>query len=382
LAIGGLGAVALAAGGLWAAIKKAGTDRRFDELMARGEHAVRAGSSDQPTGAEPTERIFEEAVRIRPGSARAWGLLALVRSFLALGADSKDSGRAIEAAEAAARRAFGLDPKEPNALLAMFELQGSTLDWATRDQRLRQIIAIDPKNIIAITELLSLLQAAGLNRESWEWNERGLAIEPLSPDLIGRRALKLWIAGRVSEADKVIDQARALWPSDPWQWWVRFLILALSNRARAAQALLDSDPAKVGSPPEVALWRTCLPALDQRSPANLAKARQACLEGAKSAGELAAMSVMILSAIAEVDTAFDVANGFLLSRGLIVRQGQSAANQVRDDTGWRVWIQWLFTPACAAMRADPRFLQLCEGIGLVDYWRSRGVRPDYQLTEA
>jgi hypothetical protein len=67
---------------------------------------------------------------------------------------------------------------------------------------------------------------------------------------------------------------------------------------------------------------------------------------------------------------------------LIVRQGQSAANQVRDDTGWRVWIQWLFTPACAAMRADPRFLQLCEGIGLVDYWRSRGVRPDYQLTEA
>jgi len=34
------------------------------------------------------------------------------------------------------------------------------------------------------------------------------------------------------------------------------------------------------------------------------------------------------------------------------------------------------------MRADPRFLPLCEGMGLVDYWRALGVRPDYQLRKS
>jgi hypothetical protein len=36
----------------------------------------------------------------------------------------------------------------------------------------------------------------------------------------------------------------------------------------------------------------------------------------------------------------------------------------------------LFTPAAAPLRADRRFLDLCEGMGLGDYWRRRGIRPD------
>jgi hypothetical protein len=30
------------------------------------------------------------------------------------------------------------------------------------------------------------------------------------------------------------------------------------------------------------------------------------------------------------------------------------------------------------MRKDARFMTLCRGIGLTDYWRDRGVKPDYQ----
>jgi hypothetical protein len=36
----------------------------------------------------------------------------------------------------------------------------------------------------------------------------------------------------------------------------------------------------------------------------------------------------------------------------------------------------LFTPATAAMRADPRFRALCEGMGMMAYWRKRGIWPD------
>ena len=128
----------------------------------------------------------------------------------------------IADAAASAREALSLDPKEPSALLAVYDLEGSTLDWFQRDQRLRSIIALGPKHVPAINQLVALLQSAGLNREFWDWNERAIRIEPQSPELLCRRALKLWIARRTDEADKVIDQARDTWPADPFVWWVRF----------------------------------------------------------------------------------------------------------------------------------------------------------------
>ena len=69
------------------------------------------------------------------------------------------------------------------------------------------------------------------------------------------------------------------------------------------------------------------------------------------------------------------ANGFLLSRGSIVRRGEPKSDL--SDATWRVNTQWLFTPACAAMRRDPRFLPLCDAMGLGDYWHRRRVEPDY-----
>lgn len=350
------------------------SDAQFDALLQRAEKSVRDGSAG-----DRIVRELQEAVSIRPDSAKAWGMLALVKSLLVQGTPPTGSARAVKEAENAARRALAIDPKQPNALLAMFELQGSSLDWAARDQRLRQIIALDPGNILAIAELVLLLQAAGLTRESWTWNERALAIEPLSADYLSKRALKLWILGRLSQADKVIDQVRALYPTNLGPKYFRFLILALSDRPRAALAMLDADPEMLGPPSEAAFWRTCLVALDRRSLEAIAKARDACVNGAKALSQIPGQAVMILSALGEVDTAFDVCNGFLLSRGSIVHQGEPGSKDAFNDAAGRINTQWLFTPPAASMRADARFLPLCDAMGLGDYWRTRGVKPDYLL---
>lgn len=363
-------AILAGAGGLlWA--KRMRSDRQFEGLLNEAHHAVQnVQFNDRTIG------VLERAVALRPDSAKAWGLLALARSLQSQSLSGAPAQTpSIPAAEEAIRKTLSIDPREPNALLAMFELQGSTLDWTARDKKLREIIGIDPGNILAITELVALLQSAGLNAESWNWNERALRLEPLSADLLGRRALKLWIAGRVAEADKVVDQVRALYPADGGTWWVRFLILALTDRAKAAQAMLKSEPGMLGGA-LTELWNACLPALDQPSAGAIANARNACLEAAKKAGALAAHAVMILAALGDVNASFDIADGFLRWRGKIVRQGEST-REVTNDAAWRVGVQWLFTPPCASMRADPRFLMLCDGIGLTEYWRSRRVRPDY-----
>jgi tetratricopeptide (TPR) repeat protein len=363
-------AVALAAGGLWWSGQRA-RDPQLEGLLDKVREAIGHQSIDGQT-----VRIAEAAVALQPGSAKALGLLALVKSLLAQEGDASAVAASVSAAERAARRALAIDPKEPNALLAMFELQGTSLDWFERDQRLRRILAIDPSNVGAMSEIILLLQATGYVQESWEWNERVLALEPLSPDFLGRRAFKLWIRGRVAEADKVSDQLRSIYPADPWAWYVRFKIYAYTGRAKAALAMLDGNPEINGRPPLAHYWRAALEALDQPSAINLARARTASLAGAQTSAQLATEAVQAMSALRQIDAAFDIANGLLLSRGPIVLHDSAAL--AAFDAGWRIGTQWMFTPPAVPMWRDARFLPLCEGIGLADYWRRRGVRPDFQ----
>jgi tetratricopeptide (TPR) repeat protein len=382
---GAIGVAALCGIAGWSIV---GRRRRFEVLIASAEDKVRKGTSDD----SGVRKQLLEAISIRPDSARAWGLLAYLASIGTVSANPKIAEPALKEAQHAAAKALALYPRDPYALLAMFELQGSTLDWATRDQRLRQIIAIDPMNLPAIGEIVLLTQAAGLNRESWNWNERAIALEPFSFDFLSKRALKLWIAGDTPQADKVIDQVQALYPTDPWPGWVRFLIYAMTGRPRAAQAVAAANPAFFEGSGELPLWRTALVALDRRSSDTIAATREACFNAAETIGAFAVDGVMILSALGQIDAAFEIANGFLLSRGLIVTKrsatttsfakGKSSRDSDLNDATWRVNTQYLFTPPCAVMRADPRFLPLCEGMGLVDYWRALGVRPDYQLRKS
>ena len=135
-------------------------DPRFAALMDQANDAIRLDKFDGHT-----VKLVERAVAIEPNNASAIGMLAALRSIAAQGAGPEEMPAIVEQSEKEARRALSINTKEPYALLAMFELEGSTLDWTARDQRLRQIIAIDSSNIGAIAELVLLLQAAGMSRE-------------------------------------------------------------------------------------------------------------------------------------------------------------------------------------------------------------------------
>lgn len=368
----GAATAAIAGGGaLWWAARDPNS-ARIEAALGNAEAAVREGTADARIAAS-----MQQVVVLRPTDAKAWGLLSLVQSMQAQGGDPGDAARTVQAASASAARALALDRQEPHALLAMFALEGSTLDWITRDRRLRRIIALDPGSTIAVADLVLLMQATGYWSESWTWNERALALMPLSADFLSKRALKLWIFGRVFEADKVIDQVRALDPANPWAWWARFVILAFSGRPQAAQEMLASDPTMVGRPDLARIWRPTLEAFDKKSAATIAVARKACIEGAKISGDLAGQAAMILCALGDVDTAFAVTDGLLLSRGSILQRQQADSKSAAIEAGSRISTQWLFTPPTAAMRSDPRFAALSDATGLSAYWRARGVRPDF-----
>jgi DNA-binding winged helix-turn-helix (wHTH) protein/tetratricopeptide (TPR) repeat protein len=378
--IAGAGAAALAGtAGSWWLIQDR-SDARFDALMARGDEAVRSGAAFQNSTLDKNDSptmidLYEQAVRLRPDSAKAWGLLGYFRSSFNQDRAGKDPAKSVADAQAAVRRALQLDPSEPNARVGMFLLQGLMYDWATRDRILRSVLSTDPNNIPAMMELMPLVQAAGLTRESWKLNEHILAISPFARPCLTVRALKLWIMGRTTEADNVIDRVRALWPDNDFAIYARFILFALTGRAGAARALLDS--LRVFDDATEATWRTGLAALESKASADVELAKDACLRVAQTTPYAANDMVMLLCALGLKDTGFEVTDGFLLWRGRFVSQNQANGKDVDDYS--RRMTQWLFTPPVAIMRADPRFQKLCDAFGLTAYWRARGVKPDYQI---
>jgi hypothetical protein len=212
--------------------------------------------------------------------------------------------------------------------------------------------------------------------------ERAVAIEPLAAANHYPRAQLLWILGRTAEADRVIDQAMISWPSHQFVRFARFNILAFTGRPQLALAMLETaDTAPQGFTEEaIALWRVSLAALAERTPARIAATREASFEATRKTPGLTNHAVLALSALGEVDAAFEIANAFLLFHGsTALRARDSSAAPPAKSTAWR-FTPWLFTPPVAAMRADPRFKTLCDGIGLTEYWQARKIKPDYLLS--
>lgn len=374
---GGAAAVAGALG-LWVATRPQ-EDPRVTELLKRAKQARLDGLR---SGDEQAVVLLREAVAIEPDNAAAWGLLAVAHSRMLDVAPPDQAAAAVRAVEQAAARALALDPREPNGLWAQASLRYSLDDWVTTERKWLEIAAIDPSNTAAILSLTYFLQSVGRSRDSWTWNERHVALEPMAPGPQWRRALKLWILGRSREAILLVDRALELWPRHPLVRNAALVIFAFTDRVRSAILLVDEERARPTTltPPAAALWEVLLKALDTRAPADIAAARDAALAAAPRAPGLAAYGSMALAALDEVDAAFRICEGFLLRRGPLAapeRRGE-VKNLVNDPT-WRE-TQWLFVPVTASLHADPRFDTLCEGIGLSRYWRQRGIQPDYKLT--
>ncbi|HKX91220.1 MAG TPA: winged helix-turn-helix domain-containing protein [Sphingomicrobium sp.] len=356
--------------GLWWA-NRPRFDPRFDALIERGQNALRLD--------ENAAEYFRQAATLQPENAKAWGLLAYA---IGSGRDSGPTavpGPTAQLAERAARTALKLDPNEPNALLAMTFIQSVMLDWISRENEYRRILAIDPANTLAMRHLGVALHAVGRCRDSLEIVERALAIEPLTPDHQLRRAMRLWVLGRVTEADRTSDRAMQLWPSHRLVRLARLMIYAFTGRTRAALAIVEEEEKHpiLLMPGATGLWRVSLAALENPTSERVASARSANLDGAQANPAMAAWAILMLSALGELDGAFEVANGFLLSRGPAVLQPSSVSKSERPISipGWRNTFG-LFTPPTKAMRLDKRFGALADGLGLTDYWKRRGIGPD------
>ena len=372
--LGGAVATVGGAAGLWW-ITRDRADPRVARLLDDGKRSLREGWPDsEAQGVD----LFRQAAKLDPGNDETWGLLALALRNVIEQAPPSQTTAAVVECESAARRALAINPKEGNALTALAMMRPEFGNWYEAEASLRHVLRVAPDNLAAMAHLGLLFQSVGRTRDSGILNDRVVALEPLSPVYQFRRAFRLWILGQIEESDRTIDRALQLWPRHPAVWNARLAIFAFTGRTEAAERFLDDIQMRPSTHTRATegLWRISLRALGAGVPTDVAAAVAANIKAAPQSGNSAARAVMFLSALGELNAAFDVADGYLLRRGPLIGTLWAGKNEMPvNDTHWRRTMN-LFTPATAAMRSDPRFEGLCDGIGMTAYWRKRGIWPD------
>lgn len=378
-AIGGaLAALTIAGLTSFAALSR--PDPRAAALRLRGEQALRDGLPDSD---EQGLGFLREAASIEPENAAGWGLLALAFRNISEHSEPGGTARALQASERATARAVAIDPREGNALAAQATLRPEYGDWYAAEDRLQAVLSVAPDHAYTLASLGFLYESVGRSRESALLTAKAAALQPLSPVYQYRLAYKHWILGRLTEADQVIDRAVQLWPRHPSVIFARLLIYVWTGRTEPALDMLnDNDAIKEAMPPRaVKLWRLSIEALRSERPEDKVRARDAQIAAATRSPGLAVIAVQILSLLGFVDEAFAVAEGYLLRHGRMTGSLRLSHDQLVVNDQQRRKIM-LFNPCTKAMRADDRFSGLVNAIGLTEYWKLRGVRPDYQITSA
>ena len=372
---GGCALAATAAGLTWSLWPDA------DAVRAREleTEARLAANTDMPEGYQRAVALLRDAVALQPRNAWLWGRLAIAWCASSEYVSASRTSEAVESCELAAARALSLDRKQADARTALALLRPRYGDWLSVERKLMAVLADAPVQGEAIDALGLLRQAVGRSRDAVELGGRVASQEPLGPMRQYRRTYQLWSTGRVAEADRLIERAIELWPGHPGVWLARLYLMAFTGRAGAALSQLEDSDSRPSRMPEgtIQVLRASLQALKSRQPSAVEDVVALHLAEAMKGPSGAIMGILFLNAFGRLDEAFAVAEGYLLRQGpRIMPLNRTRTQAVIGDQRQRKTMS-LFIPVSAPMRADPRFLDLCRGCGLVDYWRQSGRWPDF-----
>lgn len=312
------------------------------------------------------------------GSAEAWGLLALQ---LCRGAEYAQIEQCVEMArrcEEAATSALAQDPLQADARVALSSLSPLYGDWLGSRTRLLDVLSDVPTHFPARHELAVLEMATGCVSAAVPLIAALIDEDPLAATVHYKRGYHLYCLGQHDAMDRVLDNALQIWPGHPGLWHCRTMTLAFTGRAAAARSLLDDEAVRPQMPAHtLAFHRLALDALTEGNPGEASKVIAQLSEGAQWQS-IAVAAIMYLSALGGIDEAMSICERYYLRDGeRLVRLRYEPGIEASINDMHRRATQPLFLPVTQAVRDHPRFRQLCERMGLADYWESAGVLPDF-----
>ena len=323
------------------------------------------------------ERI-RAACRARPTNAAAWASLALLCRQAAEYAEPETGGAYLAECEAAARNALALEAGQPRASAALASVAPLFGRWQEARQHLCAILENGNEDPVPRHDLAIVEMATGRVEAAKSLMDRLITADPLAACYAYKSIYQHWSLGDLTGMDQVADRAVQLWPTHPAVWTARLWTLAYTGRAEAALGMLQEPEVRPAIPPPMlAFVRQVLTARLQGTEAMVEEAAAASRRVAASGPAQAIASLFALGLLGHDAALLEVAEAYYVRSGSHPVPMRHTASSLSITDQHRRVTQILFTPVFAAARHEPRFMALCERIGLVRYWDSSGLTPDF-----
>jgi DNA-binding winged helix-turn-helix (wHTH) protein len=311
-----------------------------------------------------------------PGAADVWGALALLNRHAAEYAPEVERADYVAQCHEAAERALALDPEQPEASVSQVSLAPLFGFWAEAHDRLSAIHARHPSNVVAAHDLSIIEMSTGRVAAAKALIDPLIAADPTAAIYGYKSTYHHWSIGDLATMDRCADRALQLWPTHPALWIARYWTLAYTGRPVAAARMLADDAALPPLPHNTLEFMRRLMRELHRSSPQLDELAEEAARAAGSGQVHAITSLFALGLIGDAPRAEKVLQGYYLHAGpapvSITSGSEAPVNEMR-----RRVTQILFTPAGTLLRSRPAFGELCDRIGLSDYWSSTGRRPDF-----
>ncbi len=369
-------AIALLGGGslFWMAAPDAPPAAVLDDYR-RAREAARAGTADETAHAVA---LLQSVVELAPDYAPGWSALAMayLASLEFTPVDAQEG--IIRRADAAWRRALDLDPADPEGQVVKALMSEVGDDLAAIERIQLDALAAAPGERGILIARTALLRSTGQFQEAAVMARRAVEADPSTPRTRSALGRTLLAAGRIEEADAVLDEAARLWPRNTSVYFTRFWAFLESGRPRQALALIEDRALWPSGVPaeDFEIYRRIAIAFAWRDPADIAAALDAVSKQLKEGYGYAQNAMLVQAALADVDAAFRSASAIYLQEGVEIAPMMFSITQGQYAGGSRRASHILFGPLTPAMRADWRFEPLMQSLGLMDYWRTTGRRPD------
>jgi DNA-binding winged helix-turn-helix (wHTH) protein/TolB-like protein len=241
-------------------------------------------------------------------------------------------------------------------------------EWTERARLLEKGRALAPGRLSPA--MADFLSNSGRVEDARMLSEQILERGPAQPTNAGRAVDIRYLAGRTHDALAGVDRYFPMRPADVSLRTAGLAVAVLAGDPDRAHAILG-DPARrpiaftaeaLRATTAFVNWRKSQSRSDRDA------ARAAIMAATGAHGLPPGLAVQMLSALGEIDNAFEVADRY-----------------VRDPRFQRLYglsqIGFLFGPATSPLRQDRRFVDLARTLGLLDYWRSSARWPDFCESE-
>lgn len=185
---------------------RASVDMETYELYLQGRYFLNRATPEALTQAR---HYFERAVERSPGYARAHAGMADTYTS-AIGWDPLVIREALPKAVAAARRAVEIQPELAEAHASLGLALHFLKDRRRAEEAYRRALALDPNAAIAHDSYSYLLAGSGRLAESIAEARRARQLDPLSPAILNRLGLLVWIDRGHEEAVGLFRRALEL----------------------------------------------------------------------------------------------------------------------------------------------------------------------------